>query len=159
MFKTLGRCLGIGLALVAAGAVRAQVASDIAAERAALQADRQAIIAANLPMTDDQAEAFWPMYRDYRGEIAKIGDRIVKLVSSYAKNFETLTDEQATTMLNELLTLQHADATIKSDWSRKFAKVLPGRSLMRFYQLENKFDAVVRFDAAAQIPLVEAVAE
>ena len=38
-----------------------------------LKADRQAVVAANLPLTEGEARAFWPVYKDYRGEIEKIG--------------------------------------------------------------------------------------
>ncbi len=31
----------------------------------------------------------------------------------------------------------------------------PGKKAARFYQIENKMDAVVRYDLAAQIPVVE----
>jgi len=32
--------------------------------------------------------------------------------------------------------------------------VLPGKKVVRFYQIENKMDAVLRYDLAAQIPVV-----
>ena len=37
----------------------------------------------------------------------------------------------------------------------EFAKVLPGRTVARFYQIENKMDAVLRFDLAEAIPVIE----
>ena len=37
----------------------------------------------------------------------------------------------------------------------QFAEVLPGRKVARFYQIENKVDAVIRYDLAATIPVVE----
>jgi len=37
----------------------------------------------------------------------------------------------------------------------EFAKVLPGRTVARFYQIENKMDAVLRYDLAGTIPVVE----
>jgi len=33
--------------------------------------------------------------------------------------------------------------------------MLPGRKLMRFYQIENKIDAVMRYELAASIPVIE----
>ncbi len=37
----------------------------------------------------------------------------------------------------------------------EFAKALPGRKVARFYQIENKMDAVIRYNLAATIPVVE----
>ena len=34
-------------------------------------------------------------------------------------------------------------------------KVLPGKKAARFYQIENKMDAVIRYDLASEIPVVE----
>jgi hypothetical protein len=35
------------------------------------------------------------------------------------------------------------------------SETLPGRKVMRFYQIENKIDAVLRYELAASIPVVE----
>jgi hypothetical protein len=155
MRKMLSSVLVIGLALIALTPVYAQVHSDIAADRAQLQSDRQAIVAANLPMSEEQAKAFWPMYREYRGELQKLGDRLVDLVMNYAKSYESLSDPQANDMLKNYLAIQKDEIKIKSDWASKFGKVLPPKSVLRFYQIENKLDAVVRYEAADQVPLAE----
>ena len=148
-------CLSIGLALAALSPAVAQVRSDIAADRAQLQSERQAIVAANLPLMEEQAKAFWPVYRDYRAELQKLGDRMVELVLSYAKNSEALSDSQATAMLDESLAIQKEETRIKADWVPKFRKILPTKSVTRLYQIDNKLDALLRYDAARQIPLVE----
>lgn len=155
MTKMLSSLLVIGLALVAFSSAHAQVQSDVATDRAQMQSDRQAIVAANLPMTEEQAKAFWPLYREYSGEIQKLGDRLVDLIDNYAKNFETLSDDQSTAILDDYLAIQKDELKIKSNWVSKFRKILPSKTVTRFYQIENKLDAVVRYAAADQVPLVE----
>ena len=132
-------------------AVRQQLATD----RATIQADRQAIVAEALPLTDDQAKAFWPLFREYRGEMEKLGDRAVDLMLDYAKNMDTLTDEKAAALLDEYLKIQRDEIKVKQAWLPKFRKVLPPKTVTRFYQIEGKLDTLLRFEAAAQIPLVE----
>ena len=148
--------LMIGLVLVTTSAAQAQVRHDIAVDRAAIQSDRQAIVAANLPLTEDQAKAFWPMFREYRAEMAKLGDRAVDLVLDYAKSFETLSDAQAAAMLDEYVAIQTSEAKIRSAWVPKFRKIIPPKAVTRFFQIENKLDAILRFAAADEIPLVDA---
>lgn len=155
MTKISSGWLLIGLALVALSPAQAQVRRDIAMDRAQLQSDRQAIVAANLPLTDEQAKAFWPVYREYRGEMQKLGDRLVDLMLDYAKNAEALSDSQATAMVDDYLAIQKDEIRIKSDWLSRFRKVLPPKSVTRFYQIDNKLDAILRFDAADRIPLVK----
>jgi len=154
MRNILSLFLSIGLVLVAFSTAAAQVRSDIAAERAELQSNRQAIVAENLPLTEGEAKAFWPAYREYRGEMQKLGDRLVELFLDYAKNSESLSDSQATAMLDSYLAVQKDEAKIKSDWVPKFRKILPPKVVTRFYQIDNKLDAILRFDAVDRIPLV-----
>ena len=37
--------------------------------QAEVKADRQAVVAANLPLSDTESRAFWPVYKAYRAEI------------------------------------------------------------------------------------------
>ena len=54
------------------------------------------------------------------------------------------------------LSVEEQRAKIRRSYVAPFSKAIPGRTLARFYQIENKIDAVVRFEAAAEIPLVPA---
>ncbi len=147
--------LWLGFALAVVSSAQAQVRSEVAIDRAQLASDRQAIVAANLPLTEQQAKAFWPLYREYRGEMQKLGDRIEELVLGYAKNQDALSDSQATAMLDDMLAIQRDQVRIKAEWVPKFRKILPTKTATRLYQIENKLDAMLLMDAAEDIPLVE----
>jgi vacuolar-type H+-ATPase subunit D/Vma8 len=132
----------------------AQVQHEIALTRAEIQTERQALVAENLPLTEEQATAFWPLYRTYREEMAKLGDRLVAAIEDYAKNYETMTDPQSSAMIKEFLKIQKDEIAVKTSWVPKFEKILPAKSVARFYQIENKLDLIVRVSVAAEIPLV-----
>ena len=61
--------------------------------RTDIQSDRQALVAASLGLTDEEGEAFWPVYRDYRSDMAKVGDRMQTLIQDYAEIWDTATEE------------------------------------------------------------------
>jgi hypothetical protein len=145
------------LAVALAVILHAQTESEIAVTRSDWQADRQALVAANLPMTEAEAAAFWPVYRTYRAEIAVIGDQSVKLVTSYANSYNdvSVTDEQGVALTKDFLKLQKASVEIKQKYVGRFNKVLPGKSVMRFYQIENKLDAMMAVSVSEAIPLVD----
>ena len=42
---------------------------------------------------------------------------------------------------------------LKKDYLGKFKKVLPAQKVMRFYQIENKIDAIVEYELVDKIPL------
>jgi hypothetical protein len=144
-------------AIALAGTALAQggVQSDIAVGRSDIQANRQAIVSANMKLTDAQATAFWPVYREYRNELAKTGDRMVKLVSDYAAAYDTLTDEQASAMTKEFVSIQKEKIKITEKFVPKFQSVLSPKLAMRYFQIENKLDAILMIAAADGIPLVK----
>ena len=67
-------------AFLAIPAAASAQATDLAVTRQQIQADRQAIVAQNLPLTEAQATAFWPLYQAYRAEVVKLGDQRVAAI-------------------------------------------------------------------------------
>ena len=136
--------------------VRAQMSETAALQqlRADIQADRQAVVAANLKLTDGEGAAFWPVYREYRGETAKVGDRLQKLIQDYARVYDTATAEQAKLLVDEMMAIQRADLTVKEAFLPRLRKVLPEIKVARFLQIENELDAVTRLGLAADMPLI-----
>jgi hypothetical protein len=155
MRKLFSSLLFTVLTLAAFAPAHAQVQTDLAIDRAQLQSDYQAIVALNLNITDEQGKTFWPLYREYRGEIQKVGDRMVNLVLDYSKSIDSMTDEQSTKMLDSYLAIKKDELKVRSAWVPKFRKALAPKAVTRLYQIENKLDAMIMFSAAAEIPLVQ----
>jgi hypothetical protein len=144
-----------GLLLLSVLPALAQTRSDVEVTRADIQADRKAIVAANLPLTDAQGAAFWPLYQEYRGEMSKIGDRTLKLVTDYAKSFDTMTDVQATALMSEHLAIQRDVIKVKDKYRPRFEKVIPPKLVLRFYQVENRLDVILQMGVLSEIPLAK----
>lgn len=126
---------------------------DIQLTRAVIQVERQAIVTQAMDLTPEEMEGFWPLYREYRLEAAKIGDRIVALIQRYAANYADLTDKTADRLVTDFVKVEQARARLKATFLPKFKKVLPARKVARFYQLENKLDVLILAEMAEQIPL------
>jgi hypothetical protein len=149
------------LALSAASA-HAAAAADGESEKAsvdvllsAIRANRKALVAVNLKMTDDEAAKFWPVYDSYQKEMNALGDRLVALLGDYGKSFHDMSDDKAMKILDEYLNIEAERVKVKRSYVEQFAKALPGRKVGRFYQIENKMDAVIRYEMAKTIPVVE----
>jgi len=143
------------MSLVGASSVAAQTRSDIEVLRQELRTDRQAVIAKNMKMTEAQATAFWPVYREYQAEMTKLGDRYIKLLEGYGKNYDAMKDPAAESLIKEFLDLKQAKVKLQSDYVGKFKKVIPATVVARYYQIENKIDAIINLELAAGIPLVK----
>jgi hypothetical protein len=127
--------------------------SDLALTRASIQLRRQAIVTSVMDLAPKEAEAFWPVYREYRMEMAKVGDRVSKLLVDYTGQYDTLTDEQANQIMKEWLSIEKAKTSVKDKYVSRFKKILPARKVMRFFQADNKLDAVLNAQLASIVPL------
>jgi hypothetical protein len=119
-----------------------------------LKADRQAVVAANLPLSEGEARAFWPVYKEYRGGVEKVGERLVALIAAYAANFASMTDTKAEAFFNDLLAIERDRLTLREKYVPRVRAVLPATKAARFFQIENKLDAIVNLSIASEIPLV-----
>lgn len=134
-------------------AARADITSDIELTRAAIQLRRQAIVTAAMDLEPAQAEVFWPLYREYRNDMAKVNDQYVKLLATYVENYDTLSDPLAARILKNYLDIEKGRTAVKARYVPRFQKVLPARQVMRFFQVDNKLDALINAELAAEIPL------
>ena len=151
------RMLPLLIVLALAGSAFAGVAADTDLEilRDTIRANKKALIAANLTLTDDEAAKFWSIYDRYEKDLKGVNDRLVALIEDYTKNFKGLSDEKAQKLVQDYLTVEEDRAKVRRDYLDDFTGALPGKKVARFYQIENKMDAVIRYDLAAEIPVVE----
>ncbi len=126
---------------------------EIQLTRAAIQSERQAIVSKAMDLSPEEMQGFWPLYREYRLEAAKVGDRIAALILTYADNYENFTDEVADKLVNEFVSIEKERARLKAKYLPKFKKVLPARKVARFYQVENKLDIAILSEVAQNVPL------
>ena len=123
--------------------------------REKIQTDKKLFIAQNMNLMESEAKVFWPVYEDYQKELGKLVDKTVKLIDNYAANFQTMTEEAAKGLIDGYLAIETERVTLMKSFLPKFRKVLPEKKVARYYQLENKIDAVLNYGLARQIPLVK----
>ena len=144
------------LALIVATPAVAQTATDeLEAARTQIQADRKAIVSRLMSMTEAESNAFWPVYNTYREDIRKIDDKLVTVAESYFSSPDSLTDKDAQGLLSDWMKLRADKLNLRKSYVKKFSKAIPTTKLVRFYQIENKMDAVIEYEMAASIPLVQ----
>ncbi|HEY4647504.1 MAG TPA: hypothetical protein VIG95_00290 [Gemmatimonadales bacterium] len=153
----------LGIVLVA-GAVtarpaRAQAAApaaahdDIELTRANIQTQRQEIVQSMMELSPTESEKFWPIYREYRNEVSKLGDERVKFIERFNNQAATLSDEESKTLLDDWFKLRQRQLDLQKKYVSKFRKVLPGAKVARFYQVENAMDTIVSANLQAAMPV------
>ena len=64
------------------------------------------------------------------------------------------TNAQARKIVDDYLAVQRDRVALLDEYVEPFSKVLPGRTLMRFYQIENKIHTVLLYEIAETIPVI-----
>ena len=123
--------------------------------KSVITTERQAIVAANLNLTEDQAKVFWPLFRGYGTEMDAITDRKIHLIEDYARKYVGLTDEEASSLMNDYFEVQKDELKTRQKWFAKMKKDLPIKTVTRFFQIEYKLDAIVRAEATRVLPLLQ----
>ena len=120
---------------------------------AQIQTDKHEIVLKTLALDDAQVQAFTPIYDKYQVERKKLFDRAADLLDLYASNYESMTDDAAKKILKDWFSLQDDEVALTRKYAKQFEKVLPPAKVVRFVQIENKLDTLLKLKAVANIPL------
>ncbi len=123
--------------------------------RESIRANRKAMVAANLTLTDEEAKNFWPIYDRYAVELKAVNDRSVQVITDYIQSFKDVSDEKALKLADDYIAAESDRVNVRRSYLQQFSKVMPGRKVARFYQIEYKMDAVLRYELAETVPVVE----
>lgn len=144
------------LSLAAPFASQAQSTFDDTQQLIAqIQSDKRAIVLKAMALDDAQVTAFMPIYDDYQAKRKVLMQRGVDLVDAYASNYGSMTDEAAKKLLKDWFKLVDDETELMKLTSKKLGKVLPATKVVRFVQIENKLNTVMRLPAVRAIPLAE----
>ena len=121
-----------------------------------VKADKKLVVAMNMELTESEAKGFWPVYEAYQKDLEAIYQRTAKLIQSYAEDYraKTLTDEKAKKLIDEMVAVEKIDGGLMASYVPKLGNVLPSIKVARYLQIENKIRAALKYDLAANIPLV-----
>jgi hypothetical protein len=121
-----------------------------------VKADKKLVVASNMGLTDAEGKSFWPIYDAYQKDLQGLNDRMAKAILAYADayNKNTLTDDMATNLTNDALSIDQDEVAMRKTYAAKLKGVLPGKKVALYLQIENKIRALVRYELADNIPLV-----
>lgn len=152
----------VAIAIMLLGFAPLSLAQDKPADnmqilRDKIKADKKLLVAMNMELTGSEAKGFWPIDEEYQKDLQKINRRIANLLESYEADFrgKSLTDDKAKKLIEEAVAIEQAEANLKSTYAPKLSKVLTVKKVARYLQIENKIRAIIKYDLAVGVPLVQ----
>ncbi len=157
LFATVPVCAQSSQSVPSAGTQPSSASdNDIRMLRGDIQAQRKQIIAANMPLTPDEATKFWPLYDQYRQEASKNGDERWALIKDYATNYSTMTDAQAQEYIKREAANEQNVIALRMKYVPIFEKVISPKKTALFCQIDHRVDLMIQLQLASQIPMVDA---
>jgi len=128
---------------------------DIQMMRKDIRSQRKQIIAANLKLTDAEAEKFWPVYEQYVSDLVKINGAKYALIKQYVETHGALTDAEAETSTSQWVGVDESVAELRKKYIPIFRKVLSSKNTALFYQLDRRVQLMIDLQLAASLPMIE----
>lgn len=162
--------VALGLSLIGAAGVRAQEPvrlpttapsdqgvsdEDIRLLRKDLRSLKKQIIAANLELTETEAQNFWPIYDRYAADLAATMDKKYALIKSYHDNYDSMTDAQAEEYIKGRAEVEADVTSLRLKYFPTFRKVISGKSTALFFQLDWRLGTILDLQMASEMPLIE----
>ena len=123
--------------------------------RSDVRAEKVAIITEVMGFTEAEDAAFWPVYREYDAEMAKLGDERVALIAEYAKNYDQMTDAVADSLAAKALDLAKRRQAVEAKYYERVKAVLRPRQALRYLQVEHQLQLLIDLQIAAALPIAK----
>lgn len=127
---------------------------EIAMLRSDLRSNRKQIVAANMKLTDSEAEKFWPTYEQYVTDLVKINDAKYALIKEYLQN-TNMSEEQADSLSKRWLAVDEAVVQLRLKYIPIFRKGLSARGTASFFQIDRRVQLMIDLQLASSLPMIE----
>ena len=153
----------VGISLLSGGKAFAQDTAQQAAStdediklfRKDVRSLRKQIIAANMDLTDTEAQQFWPIFDRYTAELVTITDSKYALLTDYAQNYDSMTGEQAESYIRGRADVEESITKLRLKYFPIFRKVLSGQATARLFQLDWRLGLIMDLQLISQTPLID----
>ena len=125
----------------------------IEALKSDIRAHMRRIIEVNMQLSGKEAALFWPIYDRYDEDMSKLNYERSSIYDFYADNYRTLSDKQAGELIRRMNYVDRRKLSIDEKYAREMTKVLPVKTVLRFFQIERQVDRLVVLKIMSGIPL------
>jgi hypothetical protein len=143
-----------GAAAQDAEKARKNVDAAIELLRKDVATEKSDLMAKNMKLDATQAATFWPLYKQYEAERKAIGDDRVAVIQDLAEHFDSLNDAKAQGLLERSFAIEDKRVALQRKYKDEMLKVLPAKTVARFFQIDSRLNHLIDLGIASQIPLV-----
>ena len=135
--------------------VYSQETSYLEVLKSDINTQRRALITAAMDFSEEDAQKFWPIYKEYELEYDKLMDQEIELIKSYAESYENMVEEVADQIAKKSFAIEKEQLSLSEKYFNKFAKELKIRQAVKLQMVLNRIELMINLQKASTIPVLE----
>ena len=137
-----------------AGTSKQNLAEDIKLLRKDVRTEKSKIMGAAMGLDADQAKKFWPIYKDYDKQLAKLNDVRLGNIIEYAKTYDSMTENKADEIVNGAIAYREKRIDLLANTYDKVRGALGAPLGARFLQVEDTLLGLIDLQIQSNLPLM-----
>ena len=117
-----------------------------------VNAKRETLVKEIMHLNDADSQTFWPIYKDYEAERAKLDDAEAQLTSDYAKDYQNISDDAADQVMSKSLELETQRAELRKKYYDSMKKALSAEIATKFFEVDSQLQHIYDLQVASKLP-------
>jgi len=138
-----------------ASAYAQDVQSYIELLKSDVKTGKKQIITEVMKFTEQESEAFWPIYNEFEHELEKLGDKRLANIKDFAENFSNMTDPKADELIKNSFSFLEDRQSLNKKYYNKFAEAVTPTTAAKYMQVEHAIQLILDIGILANLPLFE----
>jgi hypothetical protein len=134
--------------------LQAQSSDDVALVQSLWGMEKRAIVEEYMDLSAEEETSFWAEYEAYEAARKELGKERIDIISEYVGNYESLSDEKATELMNKVIANNIAIQKLAKKTFKKLSKSIPPVKAAQFIQLENYFITSIQMYLQETLPFI-----
>jgi hypothetical protein len=127
---------------------------DIDIVQAVYGKEKTELVSKYMALPADQVEAFSKVYAEYEAERKALGRQKIQIIKEYAASYVNMNEESADKIAKEALNNNMAYDKLQSKYYGKVKKEIGAVNALKFMQLENYLQTIIRLELQTEIPFI-----
>jgi hypothetical protein len=113
------------------------------------------MMGAVMALSSEDAAKFWPIYSQYDAELTRLNDQRVQNIKEYARTYDTMTDEKADELIQNVWAYQKQRVELLAKTYDKVKEAVGAITAARFVQVEHQLLLLIDLQIISSLPVVE----
>ena len=112
------------------------------------------IVKGVMDFTEEEGDAFWPVYQNYESEYGEIFDQMQAVIEDYKTHRDTMDDKKAKELAESVFNLDEKKVLLIKKYYVEFCRVITPKRATQLLQVLRRIDLLVNLKIAATLPII-----